>query len=67
MNNKLSNLIENKSARKRMMRKAEKQVDQVVAKAKADATAKVDLIVDAMFNKTTSEPLIRSDKGRAAA
>tara|TARA_Y100001934_G_C12078631_1_gene643675 strand:+ start:638 stop:841 length:204 start_codon:yes stop_codon:yes gene_type:complete len=67
MNSKLSNLIENKEARKRIGEKINKRVEKLVEEAKAEATIKADLIVGTMFTKPPSPALEPSQPADAVA
>ena len=67
MNSKLSNLIENKEARKRIGEKINKRVKKLVKEAKAEATIKADLIIGTMFTKPPSPALEPSQPADAVA
>ena len=67
MNSKLSNLIENKEARKCIGEKINKRVKKLVKEAKAEATIKADLIVGTMFTKLPSPALEPSQQADAVA
>jgi hypothetical protein len=67
MNSKLSNLIENKEARKRIGEKINKRVEKLVEEAKSEATIKADLIVGTMFTQPPSPAFEPSQPADAVA